>query len=118
MENTRKIKTDDNNSLSPVERFETDCSSGLSEDQVRQRMGLDDCYLMSALAGLAVLNPDYIKNTLIGEDPNNANYVNVKLYDSHGQPEVVRVKKTEWRNDDRPPSARDRGRRNQPDSPG
>ena len=71
-------------------------------DQVRQRMGLDDCYLMSALAGLAVLNPDYIKNTLIGEDPNNANYVNVKLYDSHGQPEVVRVKKTEWRNDDRP----------------
>ena len=33
-----KIKTGDNNSLSPVERFETDCSSGLSEDQVRQRM--------------------------------------------------------------------------------
>ncbi len=74
----------------------------INPEEIKQSTKVNDCYLIATLAGLALRDPDYIKNSLIKEDEKDKNYVLVSLYDEKGDPQRIRVQKTGWKGDKRP----------------
>ena len=80
--------------------FEKDKQISISE--IRQSGAINDCYLISVLAGLASCDPEYIKNSLITEDEKDKKYAVVSLYDEKGDAMKIRIRKTGWKGDNRP----------------
>ncbi|MBP5609068.1 MAG: hypothetical protein J6X66_12495, partial [Lachnospiraceae bacterium] len=59
----------------------------------------NDCYLLSALAGLANTDPDYIKNILVKDNaPEDPSTVTVLLYDNSGMANHITVSKKRAKN--------------------
>ncbi len=63
--------------------------------------GLNDCYLISTLAGIVMRNPDYITNTLIKRDYKDPGIVTVRLFDGDGELQNIRVNTTRFTDNSR-----------------
>ena len=73
----------------------------LDLSSIKQSTAINDCYLISTLAGLAMTDPGYITSTLIKDDPQNAGFAQVRLYDEKGHPQIIKVSKRGIKNDGR-----------------
>ena len=94
------VKGELSESVSEGKLFDKD--EPINPEEIKQSTKVNDCYLIATLAGLALRDPDYIKNSLIKEDEKDKNYVLVSLYDEKGDPQRIRVQKTGWKGDKRP----------------
>ena len=67
----------------------------IKPEQVTEVKNIDNCYMIAALAALALKDPDYIRNTLITNDEKHPDdYAVVRLYDNSGQMQRIVVQKT------------------------